>query len=78
MQVAIKRRQLCALRMLGSTNQIALISAQPPSTCQVVIKRRQPGGGDDPGGDGGLVLEGALSPDYYKIREVVYSQYHIC
>ena len=45
---------------------------------QVVIKRRQPGGGEDPGGDGGLVLEGALSPDYYKIREVVYSQYHIC
>lgn len=49
-----------------------------PVSPQVVIKRRQPGGGEDPGGDGGLVLEGALSPDYYKIREVVYAQYHIC
>lgn len=50
----------------------------PPHTPQVVVKRRQPGSGEDPGGEGGLVLEGALSPDYYKIREVVYAQYHIC
>jgi cleavage and polyadenylation specificity factor subunit 2 len=24
-----------------------------------------------------LVLEGALSEDYYKIRQILYSQYHI-
>lgn len=43
---------------------------------QVVVRRRQPGAGE--GGGGGLVLEGALSEDYYRIREVVYGQYHIC
>lgn len=42
----------------------------------VVVRRRQPGGGDDDGG--GLLVEGALSEDYYRIREVVYGQYHIC
>lgn len=52
----------------------------------VVVKRRQPqpqpgsGAGSGGGGEegGGLVVEGALSEDYYRIREVVYSQYHIC
>jgi cleavage and polyadenylation specificity factor subunit 2 len=37
---------------------------------QVVIKR----GGEG----GGLVLEGAMSEAYYKVRDVVYGQYHIC
>jgi hypothetical protein len=43
----------------------------------VVVKRRA-GGAEEGGGGGGLVLEGALSEDYYRIREVVYGQYHIC
>jgi cleavage and polyadenylation specificity factor subunit 2 len=37
---------------------------------QVVIRRRGEGGG--------LVLEGAMSEAYYKVRDVVYGQYHIC
>ena len=37
---------------------------------QVVVKRRGEGGG--------LVLEGAMSDAYYKVRDVVYGQYHIC
>jgi hypothetical protein len=41
----------------------------------VVVRRRQAGGGAD---GGGLELEGALSEQYYRIREVVYGQYHIC
>lgn len=51
----------------------------------VVIKRRGAGedggpggGGGGAGGGGGLVVEGALSDDYYRIREVVYAQMHIC
>lgn len=28
--------------------------------------------------DGGLILEGSLSDQYFKIRDIVYSQYHIC
>jgi hypothetical protein len=43
----------------------------------VVVRRRQQQGPDE-GGGGGLVLEGAFSEDYYRIREVVYGQYHIC
>lgn len=42
----------------------------------VVVRRRLPGGGAEDGG--GLVVEGALSEEYYRIREVVYAQYHIC
>jgi cleavage and polyadenylation specificity factor subunit 2 len=31
------------------------------------------------GADSGeLLLEGALSEDYYKIRDVLYAQYHVC
>lgn len=31
------------------------------------------------GGDSGeLLLEGALSDDYYRVRNVLYSQYHVC
>ena len=30
------------------------------------------------GTGGELVLEGALSEDYYRIRDIVYGQYHIC
>jgi cleavage and polyadenylation specificity factor subunit 2 len=37
---------------------------------QVVVRRRGEGGG--------LVLEGAMSDAYYKVRDVVYGQYHIC
>ena len=46
----------------------------------VVVRRRQQQGPEEGGGGGGggLVLEGALSEDYYRIREVVYGQYHIC
>ncbi len=36
-----------------------------------ILVRRQ-------GDDGGLVLEGSLSDQYFKIRDIVYSQYHIC
>ena len=39
-------------------------------TGHVVVRRRGEGGG--------LVLEGALSDAYYKVRDVVYGQYHIC
>jgi len=28
--------------------------------------------------DRGLAIEGQLSDQYYAIREVMYSQYHIC
>ena len=28
--------------------------------------------------DGQVQLEGALCDDYFKIRDVVYSQYHVC
>lgn len=28
--------------------------------------------------DGELVLEGPLSEDYYRVRDVVYRQYHVC
>ena len=48
---------------------------------QVVVRRRaaeSTGGGDGVGGGGGLVLEGALSEDYFRIREIIYAQYHIC
>ena len=45
----------------------------------VVVRRRQPaGGGGDGEEGGGLLVEGALSEEYYRIREVVYAQYHIC
>lgn len=44
---------------------------------QVVIRRRAGGGGEDPGG-GGLVVEGALSAEYYSIRDVVYEQMRCC
>ena len=27
---------------------------------------------------GDLLLEGALSSDYYKIRDILYGQYHVC
>lgn len=27
---------------------------------------------------GGLVIEGSLGDEYYKIRDIVYSQYHLC
>lgn len=37
---------------------------------QVVVRRRGEGGG--------LVLEGAMGDAYYKVRNVVYGQYHIC
>ncbi|KAL4529717.1 hypothetical protein Ndes2526A_g04482 [Nannochloris sp. 'desiccata'] len=36
----------------------------------VVVRRRGEGGG--------LVLEGAMSDAYYRVRNVVYGQYHIC
>ena len=39
-------------------------------TGQVVVRRRGEGGG--------LLLEGAMSDAYYKVRDVVYGQYHIC
>lgn len=29
-------------------------------------------------GGGALVIEGALSDEYYRIRDVVYAQYNIC
>ena len=28
--------------------------------------------------EGGLVLEGSLSDNYFKIRDILYSQYHVC
>lgn len=28
--------------------------------------------------DGELLLEGPLSEDYYRVRDVVYRQYHVC
>jgi cleavage and polyadenylation specificity factor subunit 2 len=28
--------------------------------------------------DGGIILEGPLSDDYYRIRTVLYSQYQVC
>mmetsp|Transcript_48188 Transcript_48188/g.154355 ORF Transcript_48188/g.154355 Transcript_48188/m.154355 type:complete len:294 (+) Transcript_48188:151-1032(+) len=31
-----------------------------------------------PGSEGQLVLEGALCEDYYKVRQLVYGQYHRC
>jgi len=37
---------------------------------QVVVRRRGEGGG--------LVLEGALGDSYYKVRGVIYGQYHVC
>ena len=37
---------------------------------QVVVRRRGEGGG--------LLLEGAMGDAYYKVRDVVYGQYHIC
>ena len=36
---------------------------------QVLVKR---------GEAGGLVIEGSLGDEYYKIRDIVYSQYHLC
>jgi len=44
---------------------------------RVVVTRR--GGGGGGGGDGGygLSVEGALCSEYYKVREVAYSLYHI-
>jgi cleavage and polyadenylation specificity factor subunit 2 len=30
------------------------------------------------GEEGGLLVEGPLSEDYYRIRDVVYGQYHVC
>jgi len=39
-------------------------------TGQVVVRRRDEGRG--------LVLEGALGDTYYKVRDVVYGQYHVC
>lgn len=38
---------------------------------RVVVRR----GGSE---EGGLVVEGPLSADYYRVREVVYGQYHVC
>ena len=29
-------------------------------------------------GDGQVQLEGALCQDYFKIRDIVYGQYHLC
>jgi cleavage and polyadenylation specificity factor subunit 2 len=28
--------------------------------------------------EGGLILEGSLSDEYFKIRQILYSQYHVC
>jgi len=28
--------------------------------------------------DGGLVLEGAVTDQYFAIRDIIYSQYHVC
>lgn len=36
-----------------------------------VLVKRQPEGG-------GLVIEGSLCDEYFRIRDIVYSQYHIC
>lgn len=36
---------------------------------QVVVRRR---------GEGGLVVEGAMGDGYYKIRDIIYAQYHVC
>ena len=30
------------------------------------------------GSDGQILLEGPLCPDYYSIRDIAYSQYHVC
>lgn len=30
------------------------------------------------GDDGGIVIEGSLCDQYFKIRDIVYSQYHVC
>ena len=30
------------------------------------------------GSDGRILLEGPLCPDYYRIRDIVYLQYHVC
>ena len=43
---------------------------------KVVVSRRGGGGGDG-GGGYGLSVEGALCVEYYKVREVAYSLYHI-
>lgn len=29
-------------------------------------------------GDGAVTLEGPLSQDYYRVRDVLYAQYHVC
>lgn len=29
-------------------------------------------------GPGQITMEGPLSVDYYRIRDIVYSQYHVC
>lgn len=39
-----------------------------------VAVRRQ--GGEE--GSSSLVVEGPLSKEYYRIRDVVYGQYHVC
>ena len=30
------------------------------------------------GESGDLLLEGALSSEYYRIRDILYNQYHVC
>eukprot|EP00887_Chlorella_sp_A99_P003905 scaffold11.g3905.t1 len=42
-----------------------------------VVVRRGGGGGGGGSGEGGLVVEGALGPEFYRVREVVYQQYHL-
>jgi cleavage and polyadenylation specificity factor subunit 2 len=36
---------------------------------QVVVRRR---------GEGGLILEGAMGDGYYRVRDIIYGQYHVC
>jgi cleavage and polyadenylation specificity factor subunit 2 len=38
---------------------------------RVVVRRHGEGGG-------GLVLEGAVTDEFYRVRDVVYAQYHVC
>lgn len=37
-----------------------------------------PGGGETAPENAALMLEGALCPEYYAVRDLLYGQYHIC
>jgi cleavage and polyadenylation specificity factor subunit 2 len=64
--------KLSALRAALAEAGVAAEFAAGGLVCSGRVSvRREPGQGE-------VRLEGPLSADYYKVRDVLYAQYHVC